>query len=94
LIKISGSGGEYLVAASEHSGPLRVFALQRKRKMIPVTPTDVSALIQFKNGKTQKEEFYYGSSFLSQSSRFLTIGTNVSLIRITDSKGNTRSLTF
>jgi hypothetical protein len=82
------------VAASEHSGPLRVFALKRKTKMVPINPTDISALIQFKNGKTQKEEFYYGSSFLSQSARFLTISDDVSLIRVTDSKGNTRNVTF
>ncbi|HEV8504033.1 MAG TPA: VCBS repeat-containing protein [Chitinophagaceae bacterium] len=94
LIKLPGSAGNYLVAASEHSGPLRVFALKRKTKMVPINPTDISALIQFKNGKTQKEEFYYGSSFLSQSARFLTISDDVSLIRVTDSKGNTRNVTF
>jgi hypothetical protein len=54
LIKVSGSADNYLVAASEHSGPLRVFALKRKAKMIRITPTDVAALIQFKNGKIQK----------------------------------------
>src|SRR4029078_9012539 len=94
LIKISGSAGHYLVAASEHSGPLKIFALNRKIKMIQIAPTDVSALIQFKDGKTQKEEFYYGSSFLSQSSRFLPVDNNVSVIQITDSKGITRRLTF
>jgi len=94
LIKIPGSTGNYLVAASEHSGPLRVFALKKKMKMIQIAPTDISAMIQFKNGKNQKEEFYYGSSFLSQSSRFLAVGDDVSHIRITDSKGNTRNLVF
>ena len=31
------------------------------------------AIIELKNGKKRKEEFYYGASYLSQSSRFLNI---------------------
>ena len=94
MIKIAGSGDNYLVAASEHTGPLKVFALKRKMRMIRISPTDVSALIQFKSGKLRKEEFYYGSSFLSQSSRFLSIDDNVSAVEITDGNGNKRKLTF
>ena len=94
LIKLTGSPNDYLVAATEHSGPLQVFKLKRKTRILRITPADVSALIQFKNGTIRKEEFYYGSSFLSQSSRFLTIGDDVTLIQITDSKGNTRRLAF
>ena len=94
LIKLTGSPNDYLVAATEHSGPLQVFKLKRKTRILRITPADVSALIQFKNGTIRKEEFYYGSSFLSQSSRFLTIGDDVTLVQITDSKGNTRRLAF
>jgi hypothetical protein len=93
-MKLTGSPNDYLVAATEHSGPLQVYKLKRKTRILRITPADVSAIIQFKNGTIRKEEFYYGSSFLSQSSRFLTIGDDVTLIQITDSKGNTRRLAF
>jgi len=94
LAKLSGNNGRYLLASSEHLGPLRLFALNRKKKVVKLNPSDVSALIQFKNGKISKEEFYYGSSFLSQSSRFLSIDDNVSSVQITDSKGQTRKISL
>jgi hypothetical protein len=75
-------------------GPLRLFALNGKKKVVKLNPSDVSALIQFKNGQIRKEEFYYGSSFLSQSSRFLSIEGNVSSVQITDSKGQTRKISL
>jgi hypothetical protein len=86
LAKLSGNDGRYLIASSEHLGPLRLFALNGKNKVVKLNPSDVSALIQLKNGQICKEEFYYGSSFLSQSSRFLSINDNVSSVQITDSK--------
>jgi hypothetical protein len=93
LVKLSGNG-RYLIASSEHLGPLRLFALNGKKKVVKLNPSDVSALIQFKNGQICKEEFYYGSSFLSQSSRFLSIEDNVSSVQITDSKGQTRKISL
>jgi hypothetical protein len=94
LVKLSGNDGRYLIASSEHLGPLRLFALNGKKKVVKLNPSDVSALIQFKNGQICKEEFYYGSSFLSQSSRFLSIEANVSSVQITDSKGQTRKISL
>jgi len=94
LAKLSGANDRYLIASSEHLGPLKLFALNKKNKILKLSPSDVSALLQLKNGKISKEEFYYGSSFLSQSSRFLSIGDNVSSVQITDSKGQTRKISF
>ena len=59
-----------------------------------LNPDDLSATLTFNNGKIQKEEFYYGSSFLSQSSRFLSIGKNVTTAEILDIKGNKRKMSF
>jgi hypothetical protein len=50
----------------------------------------MSALIRRKDGSTQKQEFYYGSSFLSQSARFLNIDPNTVSVTITNSKGQSR----
>ncbi|MEO7766143.1 MAG: hypothetical protein ABIS01_01910, partial [Ferruginibacter sp.] len=59
-----------------------------------INPSEVFALIKFKNGKTEKKEFYNGSSFLSQSARFLSIDNNVSSVIITDDRNNERKLDF
>jgi hypothetical protein len=55
-------------------------------------PDDVCALITFENGKKRKQEFYYGSSFLSQSGRFLTIPEHTHDVYITNAKGIKRKV--
>ena len=94
LVKLSGSSGNYLVAASQNKDALKLFELKRKVKVLQIKPSEVSALIRFKNGKTEKREFYYGSSFLSQSARFININENVSGIMILDNKGDQRVIQF
>lgn len=59
---------------------------------IPFKGSDVSATIRYADGKFRKCENYYGSSFLSQSGPFLTIGGNVSAIDILDSEGKHRTI--
>jgi hypothetical protein len=92
LVKLRSSKDHYLLAASENQGPLKILQLRTEGKLIPVLPTDVSAVLLLKNGKKRKSEFSYGSSFLSQSARFLFSGTNVQKIEITNSKGQVRSI--
>lgn len=69
--KLRGANNDYLIAATQNRGPLKIFKLNRKVAFIPLLPDDVSGSITFKNGSSRKDEFYYGSSFLSQSARFL-----------------------
>ena len=94
LVKLAGSSGNYLIAASQNKGALRLFGLKRKVKVVQIKPSEVSALIKFKNGKTEKTEFYYGSSFLSQSARFITLNENVASVIILNDKGEKRIITF
>ncbi|ULQ51740.1 FG-GAP-like repeat-containing protein [Flavihumibacter fluvii] len=94
LIKLRGQNDKYLLAASQNRGPLAIFELKKDGKPIQLQPSEQTADISFKNGQKQKQEFYHGSSFLSQSSRFLTVGANVQSVVITDSRGNKRTLIF
>ena len=94
LIKLRDKNGKYLLAASQNRGPLKVFELKKDITNIPLQPNDASAEVLFKNGKKQRQEFYYGSSFISQSARFISIDKNVSSIIITDSNGKTRKMNF
>ncbi len=92
LIKLAGVNGAYLVAASQNKDALKVFELNRKFKIVKINSNDRSALIHFKNGKIQKEEFYEGSSFLSQSARFITVTDDMSTVEITSDNGKTRKI--
>lgn len=92
LVKLRSKNDKYLLAAAQNKGKLKIFELKKGNKNILVQPDDVSADIIFSNGKKQRQEFYYGSSFLSQSGRFLRPGSNVKSIVITNSKGKTRTL--
>jgi hypothetical protein len=94
LVKLMSSAGNYLVAASQYKDQLKLFSLKKKLKEIKINADDISAVINFKNGKIQKEEFYYGSGFLSQSTRFIAIDKNISFVQIADSKGKVRKLSF
>jgi hypothetical protein len=88
-VQLKGSHG-LLVAASQNRGKLKVYRSRDSSRVIHVLPNDMNALIEYKNGLKRKEEFYYGSSFLSQSSRFVVFSPNISRITITDNKGNKR----
>jgi hypothetical protein len=93
LIKLRGADNNYLVAASQNKGPLKLFNHKSpNQKLIPLQPLDVSVLVIYKNGKKQKREVNYGSSFLSQSGRFLNVDNNVVSVEIKDTKGNMRKI--
>jgi enediyne biosynthesis protein E4 len=91
LIELKGPGQDYLLAASQNRGPLKLFRRNNpSQKIIPLQETDRTVFITLTNKKTRREELYYGNSFLSQSSRFLSIDKNVSSVEVQDSKGKTR----
>ncbi len=92
LVKFRNNKGNCLLAAGQNRGPLKVFKLKTNVQCIPLQPNDVSAIITYKNGGTQKQECYYGNSFLSQSARFINAGSNVASVTIFDSKGQQRKI--
>ncbi|MDH5398233.1 MAG: VCBS repeat-containing protein [Cyclobacteriaceae bacterium] len=62
-----------------------------KNKFVP-SALDSWALIEYKDGRSEKLEFYYGSGYLSQSTRTLNIPREVKEIRIYDYTGLERIL--
>jgi hypothetical protein len=94
LVKLRGGEGRYLVVASQYRGPLTIFELKKSMKIIEWQPDDTYAEIRFKNGTRQKQEYYRGSSYLSQSSAFLSVGDNVAGVAVTNDKNQTRVINF
>jgi hypothetical protein len=71
LVVLSGPDGITRVAASQNRGFLKLFSLQHSQPLIPVKDKVTDFLIGLNNGRTRKQEVYYGSSFLSQSGRYI-----------------------
>ena len=79
------------LAASQNSSWLKLFeSKDHEEKFITLQPGDAYAIVQLKNGQKRKEEFGYGSSFLSQSARFICLNTSVQSIEITNNKKQKR----
>jgi hypothetical protein len=94
LVKLTGAGDQYLIAASQNRGFLKLFKMNNQRRILRVNPGDRFALLTFTNGKIQKQELNQGSSFLSQSASFISLGDSVSSVRITDRKGVVKFISF
>jgi hypothetical protein len=94
IVKMRSANGKCLVVASQNRGPLKVLKSKSDSKPISVLPSEVCALITYKDGRSHKQELYYGASFLSQSGRFIPAGSLVKSIELTDSKGNKRKITL
>ncbi|MCY7349984.1 MAG: VCBS repeat-containing protein [Cytophagaceae bacterium] len=92
LVKLSGPGGKYLLAASQNQGSLQVFQQTRPARLVRLQPTDAVAELTYKNGQKRREEVPYGSSFYSQSARVLAIAPTVQSVEITDFRGRKRKL--
>ena len=92
LVKFTNAKGEYLMAASQNKGALKIYKSKRATSSVSVMPNEIAALITYANGKTRKEEFYYGQSFLSQSGRSILKNDKIKSITIIDTKGSKRTI--
>jgi enediyne biosynthesis protein E4 len=77
---------EIVNIATQNNGPVKAFKLNGLYNIKPVGTNDVFAITDFLDGKKQKQEFYFGNSFQSQSSRYLTFYNNAKKIQITNTK--------
>jgi hypothetical protein len=84
-----------LFLISSNSDSLHVCRLnQSAQKIVSIYPDDTYAIITFRNGVKSRNEFYYGSTYLSQSTRRLTISSNIQSMVIYNSVGTKRVLNF
>ncbi|MCJ8164041.1 VCBS repeat-containing protein [Pontibacter sp. E15-1] len=88
----TGNGSPLLLVAANNDSlkayrqTMRPAAVQA----VPVLPSDAYATLTLANGKTRKQEFYFGSGYLSQSSRTLWLPAGVQSVRIMDRAGKQR----
>jgi hypothetical protein len=88
------NGHQKLVIAN-NNGPLKIYENQQLKdaKVFRVSKNDQSALITLKNGKTYKKEFYFGSGYLSQSSRTLFMSDRMESVKFISENQNQYNIT-
>lgn len=96
LSRLVDGKGKSIFLASQNKGPLKCFEETNNpaenKNLIHLKTDDQYALIQSKSGITRKVEFYYGSGFISQSSRVLTYPRDTEHIQIFNSKNQKRDI--
>jgi enediyne biosynthesis protein E4 len=85
--------GRLCFAAAQNKGTLQLFENKNSNgKPVTLQQGDIFATITLKTGKKRKEEFGYGSSFMSQSGRFLYMNAAVQSAEITNNKNQKRTI--
>jgi enediyne biosynthesis protein E4 len=84
-----------LVVVTQNDDSLRVFsAVAEPQGVLRLRAGDAYAILTFADGSTRRQEFYYGSGYLSQSSRFLRISPGLREAVIHDFGGRSRAYRF
>ncbi|HKZ35998.1 MAG TPA: VCBS repeat-containing protein, partial [Chryseolinea sp.] len=84
-----------LLLAAQNNDSLQ--ALESKSKstqLLEIEPTDFYGVITDSKGRKSKHEFYYGSGYLSQSSRTLSLPNDVQSVTIYDFTGKSREVSL
>lgn len=91
LVRLLAADGGQIVAASVNDDSLVSFRLPSGGRFLQPAADDAFALIKLKNGQAYRHEFYYGSTYLSQSSRSMPVPDDVQSVTLVSYSGRTRN---
>jgi hypothetical protein len=95
--KLKSALGMELLITTQNLDSLRIFMSnhsQENQRSFQPSRLDAWAELDHENGKKERVEFYYGSGYLSQSTRDIVIPRTVKKIVVHDFKGNQRSIAY
>jgi hypothetical protein len=96
LAKLYRTNGDEIFIGTQNLDSLKVYTKKRpsadKEKIITLQPMDCWAEFVYADGRKVKSEFYYGSGYLSQSTRKIRVPYQVKELIIYDFKGKSRSV--
>jgi hypothetical protein len=92
VVKLRSASGSTLIAASQNRGPLKLFNVNNSQPSIALNPDDETVIIYLNNNLAQRQDIQYGSSFLSQSARFLSVPGEAKRLTVINSKGEKREI--
>jgi enediyne biosynthesis protein E4 len=82
LAQLRTAQGQPLVLASQNQGPLLAFAPAASGATLPLRPGETHAVLTLADGRTRREEFYWGSGYLTANGRFLALPPGVRTVRV------------
>lgn len=95
LASIRNSKGEFHLIVANNNSPMNVFKTNSSDEIIEIIKPEKETLfaaIHFENGKQVRKEFYYGSGYLSNSSRSIEVTPKIKEIRFTNAAGKTKTV--
>jgi len=97
LAQIILKNGQPLTLVSQFNNSIKAFTLneqlsEKPSKMVSLKPMDAYGIALLNNGRRRKCEFYYGSTYLSQSSRQIAFGPEVKSVEIFSYNGQKRNI--
>ncbi len=95
LVELIDGNGSSLFLISSNSDSLQTYRLNLpKQNIISIHPDETYAIVTNGKGLKSRREFYYGSTYLSQSTRRFTIPPGIKSVVIYNTAGNKRTLSF
>ena len=95
VAEMLGANGSSIFLISSNADSLHAYRLnQPHQKSVSINPDETYASITFRNGMRCRQEFYYGTSYLSQSARRLAISPYIQSVIIYNSSGKKRAISF
>ncbi|HZI23608.1 MAG TPA: FG-GAP-like repeat-containing protein, partial [Chryseolinea sp.] len=91
---LTGKNGYNLLLVGNNSDNMTTYEVAHTKKTILIEKDDTHARIERTDGTIYKHEFYYGSTYLSQSSRQLPIPHDAILVQISDINGSARQISI
>ncbi|RDV15075.1 RNA-binding protein [Pontibacter diazotrophicus] len=93
MAEVSTAEGSPLLLIASHNDSLKAYkpaARQEALHAVSILPSDAYAILTLANGKKRKQEFYFGSGYLSQSSRTLWLPAGTKSVQVVDKAGKLR----
>ncbi len=90
VAQLQMSDGSSAVAIGVNSDSLKMFRVNGYREQMILQPGDAYALITGNDNKTWRQEFYYGQSYISQSSRRFSVPADAKSVVVYSFRGDKR----
>ena len=96
LVTLTTKKGTDLMLVGQNKGTLKVFAENKGplQRTLQLEPGDKWIEVTYQNGTRRKDELYYGTAYLSQSSRTWQVPENVKSVYVYDHAGKSRNINF
>ena len=94
MAELFSGDGSNLVLVAQNSDSLQAFSTAAEKRVLRLERDDASAEFSYQTGRIERREFYYGSGYLSQSSRICPVPNGVISVKITKYSGDVRQLSY